>query len=382
MKEIYLDHASTTYTDNEVLKEMLPYFTEKYGNPESLHKKGQEALMATDKARESIANILNCRLSEIYFCGTATASNNLAIFGIANTYKDRGNHLLTTKIEHPSILQPFQKLEKDGYDVTYLDVNSEGLIDPKALEAAIKKETIFVSIMYANNEIGTIQNIKELGKVCRKHEVPFHTDACQAGCSKTLDTKELNVDLMTINGSKIYGPKGVGVLYANRDIKLTPVIYGGGQESGLRSGTHNIPNIMGIAKALELAQENREKENERLSKLRDTILEELKKIDGIKINGSLLHRLPNNINIQIKDVNNQELLLHLSEAGIYVSAGSACSAGKTTPSHVLKAIGLSDEEVTNSLRITMGKRTTEEDLDYTLEKLKELILKLRKHSKL
>lgn len=376
-RKIYLDHASTTYTDKEVLSSMLPYFSEKYGNAESLHDKGKEALMAIDSSRETVAKHLSCRSSEIIFCGTATEANNLAIFGTARANKKKGNHLITTKIEHSSVIEPFNQLEKEGFEITFLDVNKEGFVNPKDVASALRKDTTLVSIMYANNEIGTIEPILEIGKILKNHSAYFHTDACQIAGVKTLDVEELNVDLMTLNGSKIYGPKGIGVLYVKRGTNIKPIIYGGTHEYNLRGGTHNTPNIVGFAKALELIEKNKEKENLRLTSLRNKLINGLlKKIPNSHINGPLKKRLPNNINITIKGINGQEVLLNLNEEGIFISTGSACRVGTDKPSNVLKAIGLPREEIFSTLRLTIGKKTTEEDISYVLKILPELVKKL------
>ncbi len=378
-RKIYLDHASTTYTDDEVLASMLPYFSEKYGNAESLHEKGKEALVAIDNSRETVAKYLNCRSSEIIFCGTATEANNLAIFGAARANKNKGNHLITTKIEHSSVEEPFKQLEKEGFEVTFLDVDKEGFINPEDVKKALTSKTILVSIMYANNEIGTIEPIEEIGKILKNHPTYFHTDACQAAGVETLNTQKLNLDLMTLNGSKIYGPKGIGVLYVKRGTNIRPIIYGGTHEYNLRGGTHNTPNIVGFAKALELIEKNKKKENLRLISLQNKLINGLlNKIPNSYINGSLKKRLPNNINITIKGINAQECLLHLDEQGIFASTGSACNIGKDKPSNVLKAIGLNDKDLFSTLRLTIGKRTTEEDILYILEVLPKLVKKLRK----
>lgn len=379
--EIYMDHASTTYMDPEVLKTMLPYFSEKYGNPESTHSKGKEAKIAVDNARQTVSKLLNCKENEIIFCGSGTEANNIALFGIARFNSKKGNHIITSSIEHPSILEPLKKLEKEGFKITYLPVNHEGLISLSDLENSITESTTLVSIMYANNEIGTIQDIKKIGEICKKHNVIFHTDACQAQGVLSLNTQELNIDLMTLNGSKIYGPKGIGALYIKEGIKIEPIIFGGGQEKNLRSGTHNVANIVGFAKALELAQQNKEQENKRLTNLRDKFIENLLKIPQTRLNGSINSRLPNNVNITIKDIDAQNLLLHLDEEEIFLSTSSACNSKTTNPSHVLLAIGLKEKEAMSSIRLTLGKKTTEEEIIYVSKILPPLVEKLRKLNK-
>ncbi|NIA02394.1 MAG: aminotransferase class V-fold PLP-dependent enzyme [Nitrospirae bacterium] len=363
--QIYLDNAATTPMDPKVLEAMLPYFTEKYGNPEALHTKGKESLIAIDNARETVAKILNCRAREIIFCGTATEANNLAIFGTARANKDKGTHLITTKIEHSSVRRPFEQLEKEGFDVTYLDVDNEGFVNPDDIKKALTPKTTLVSVMYANNEIGTIEPIKKIGKILHDHQAYFHTDACQIPGAETLDTKTLKIDMMTLNGSKIYGPKGIGVLYVNKETKIEPIIFGSAHEYSLRAGTHNTPLIVGFAKALELITKS---DNKKITKLRDKLLTALlKKIPRAHLNGPTNHRLPNNINITIPGIHAQEILLHLDEAGIYVSTGAACNMGNEKPSKTLEAIGLPQKEILSSLRITLGKNTTEEDIDYVIK---------------
>lgn len=379
-KEIYLDHAATTPTDPRVLEAMLPYFTEIYGNAESNHKQGKKSLIAIDNARETIAKILNCRASEITFCGTATEANNLAIFGTVKANKSKGEHLITSKIEHSSVRGPFTRLEEEGYEVTWLDVDQNGLVNPADLEKAIRPDTILVSIMYANNEIGTIEPIKVLGEICRKHTTLFHTDACQAAGVCDLNVESIHVDLMTLNASKIYGPKGIGVLYVKKNTPIEPIIFGGSHENGLRAGTHNTPNIVGMAKALELIQQEKDQENPRLIKLRDKLIHGLlKKIPGTHLNGHPTLRLPNNASITFDDINSAELMLLLDENGIYVSTGSACNVGTKRPSNTLRAIGLSPDKVHSTIRFSLGKITKEEDVDYVLEILPEIVAKLRLH---
>jgi len=376
--QIYLDNAATTALDPEALKSMTPYLAEEYGNPASQHTKGKNALMATDRVRKSTAQILNCRESEIIFTSGGTESNNLAILGFARANKDRGRHIVSTEIEHSSILEPLNQLKNEGFQITLLKPDKEGFISPDDVKKAITKDTILVSIIYANNEIGTIQPIKEIGQICREHKVPFHTDACQAATTLSLDTKELRADLLTINGSKIYGPKGIGALYKNREITLQPIISGGSQERGIRGGTLNVPGIVGFARALEIAQQTKEEQSSHQTTLRDKFLSLLQeKNPQISLNGSLKNRLANNLNIQIPQINTQLLLLHLDNAGIYCSTGSACHAGSTSPSHVLSAIGLSEQQALSSLRLSLGKHTTEKEIIYAAEKIIEITEKMK-----
>ncbi len=374
--KIYLDYAATTPVREEVLKAMLPFFSEKFGNPGSMNSFGAEALDAVDEARLTVAKILNAKINEIIFTGSGTESINLAIKGVARANKTKGNHIITSKIEHPSVLESCKALEKEGFEVTYLKPESDGSINPEKLKYAIKKNTILASIIYANNEIGTINNIQELGKICKENKIIFHTDACQAAGSLELDVNKLNVDLMTLNGSKIYAPKGIGILYIASKTQIYPIIHGGGQEFKLRSGTENVPGIVGFAKALELAHKESEKENKRLITLRDKLISGiLTKIKGSTLNGSRTNRLPNNVNISIPKMEAETLLLMLDEKGIAASTGSACTAKNLAPSHVLTGIGLKEKQANSSIRFTLGKYTTEADIDKTLEVLVKIVAK-------
>jgi cysteine desulfurase len=378
-KSIYLDHAATTYVRPEVLENMQPFFDKYYANPSSLHTPGLKVKAVVDHARKSIASHLCCLPGEVIFTAGGTESINLAIQGIAFLHKK--GHIITSKIEHPAVLNTCEFLEKIGFSVTYLDVDRYGMVSPEDVERAIRHDTILITIMYANNEIGTIQPIAEIGRVAFKHHIPFHTDACQAAGSLELDVHKLNVDLMTINGSKIYGPKGVGVLYKRADLKIEPLIHGGGQEFGLRSGTENVPGIVGLAKALELAQKERFKESKRLIELRDYLIKEvIEKIPKSFLNGHPIDRLPNNANLSFLEVEGESILLYLNEYGIYVSTGSACSSHKLEISHVLKATGLNHDAAHGSMRFTLGKKTKKEDLDYLLKVLPGIIGSLRRIS--
>jgi len=373
-KTIYLDHAATTYLDETVLKEMISCYKNVYANPSSLHQAGLKAKNMLEAAREKVAELINALPEEIIFTSGGTESINLAFKGITQ----KNGHIITTKIEHPAVLNTCKFLEKDGFQVTYLDVDQYGLISPTDVEKAIKENTILISIMYANNEIGTIEPIKEIAEIAKKHNIPFHTDACQAA-SLELDVKQLNVDLMTLNGSKIYGPKGVGILYKKKGIKINPLFHGGGQEFGLRSGTQNLPGIIGFTKALELIQKGNE--NKRLENLRDYFVKKvIETIPKTFLNGHPTKRLPNNINLAFLDVEGESILLYLNEKGIYVSTGSACSSEKLEISHVLDAIGLKHDAAHGSIRFSLGKRTTKQDLDYVIEQLKDIIESLRRIS--
>ncbi|MBT3704497.1 aminotransferase class V-fold PLP-dependent enzyme [Candidatus Peregrinibacteria bacterium] len=385
MKRIYLDHAATTYVDPKVLEAMLPYFTDNFGNPNSIYTSGLASRKAIEDARTTISEILNCEYDEIIFTGSGTESDNLAIFGtvqaLAKDKKPEDLHLITSAIEHNAVQAPFKKLEKEGYKVTYIKPQRNGLIDPKDFEEAITDKTAFASIIYANNEIGTIQPIAELTQIAHRNDIIFHTDACQAAGALTMDTQELDVNLLTLNASKIYGPKGIGVLFKASSIKLEPQIIGGGQESNLRSGTENVPGIVGMAKALELAQETYKEESARLTTLRNHLIDGIEKqIPRTYLNGDRDLRLPNNANILILDIEGEALLLHLDDAGIEVSTGSACDSKSLEPSHVLTAIGLPKDAVHGSIRFTLGKKTTKEDIDYVLKTLPGIVENLRKIS--
>lgn len=386
MKRIYLDHAATTYLDSQVVKVMEPYWQKKFGNPSSLHLEGRIAKEAIEKSRKKVAEILNAKPSEIYFVGSGTESDNLAIQGVARANRDRGNHLVTTKIEHHAVLYTFENLEKEGFKVTYLPVDKYGLVSPDSVLKSLTPYTTLISIMYANNEIGTIEPIEEISKTIKffrsKSSINtplfFHTDACQAAGYLDLDVQKLGVDLLTLNGSKIYGPKGIGVLYVKSGVRINPIIYGGGQEKGLRPGTENVANIIGFAKALELVTKNKAKEVKRLTFLRNYLIKGLtSKIPNIILNGHSQKRLPNNVNISVIGVEGESLILQLGKYGIAASTGSACTSGSLEPSHVLLALGLPYEACHGSLRLTLGKKTTKKDIDYVLTVLPKIIKKLR-----
>jgi len=380
-QDIYLDHAATTPMDSVVKAAMDPYFCEEFGNPSGFYEIGLRAQEALEGARGNTAKILNCSPREIVFCGSGTESDNLAILGTARA-KGAG-HIITSSIEHHAVLDTVEQLKKEGFETTILSVDRDGLVDPKELEEAIREDTILASIMYANNEVGTVQPIKELAAICREKGVLFHTDACQTGCFLDLDVKELDVDLMTLNGSKIYGPKGVGCLYVRSGIKLQPLVYGGGQERGLRSGTENVPGIVGFAKALEIAQGKRTKENARLKKLQSKLIEGLTtKIDKCFLNGDAEKRLPNNVNVTILDVEGESVGLFLNELGVYASTGSACTSKSLDPSHVITALGLPYEAAHGSMRFTLGRSTESKDIDFVLEIMPKIVGILRKISPL
>ena len=391
-REVYLDHAAATYLAPEVETAMLPYGQQIYGNPSSIHDAGRAAKEAIAQARADVAATLNVRGEEIIFTGSGTTSDNLAIFGIARENKASGNHLITSVIEHHAVLRPFEYLrDKEGFEITVLPVDHDGLVRLEDLEKAIRPETILVSVMYANNEIGTIQPIAEIGALLRrlnKYRAPqklpriyFHTDACQAAGVLSLDVKQLGVDLLTLNASKIYGPKGVGVLYVARGVTLQPLILGGGQERGLMAGTENVAAIVGLATALKLAQQNRVDENNRLTELRDKLIAGiLRRIPKSRLNGHPVKRLPNNVNITILDVEGEAMLLYLNEYGIQAATGSACDSVTLDPSHVILALGLPYEFAHGSMRFSLGRRTTAEDIDYVLDILPPIVETLREVS--
>ena len=383
MKNVYIDYAATTYVKPEVLEEMMPFFTEKYGNPSSFYGISRETKMAIDKARNRVAKALNCDLNEVYFTGGGSEADNWAIKGIASAHRKKGNHIITTKIEHHAVLHTCEYLEKQGFEVTYLNVDKEGFIDLEELKNAITDKTILVSIMFANNEIGTIQPIKEIGKICRERKVFFHTDAVQAVGNIPIDVKEMNIDLLSLAGHKIYGPKGIGALYIRKGVRIDNLIHGGGQERARRAGTENTPSVVGLGKAIELATENLEEHNKKLVVLRDKLIDGLLKVPHTRLNGPRGDkRLPGNVNITFEFIEGESILLSLDFEGVCASSGSACTSGSLDPSHVLLAIGLPHEKAHGSLRLTLGDGSTEEDVDYVLEVVPPIIERLRKMSPL
>lgn len=380
---IYMDHAATTYVDERVLENMLPYFTQHFGNPGGFYAIGKDAQDAVEASRASVAEALNCLPSEIIFTGSGTESDNMAVLGIARKHASKGKHIITSSIEHHAVERPMMQLKREGFDVTFLPVDKYGQVSPDALKAALREDTILVSIMMANNEIGTLQPIAEMGAILKEHPAYFHTDACQGAGSMDLDVQKLGVDLLTLNGSKIYGPKGVGALYIRKGVTLKPILFGGGQERGLRSGTENVPSIVGLAKALEIAQAERVAENQRLSQLRDRLSEGLlKRIPKTILNGHPTERLPNNVNVSILDIEGEAFTLFLNEFGIYASTGSACTSESLDPSHVIIATGLPYECAHGSIRFTLGRKTTEEEVDYVLNIVPKVVEILRRISPL
>ena len=377
-KTIYLDYAATTPVKPEVLAEMLPYYNEKFGNPSSLYSKGQETKNALNIAREKVASIIGATPKEIFFTSSGTEADNWAVIEGARWKKDKGNHIITSQIEHHAVLYSAKYLEKQGFDVTYLPVNEEGLVNPKDLEDAIREDTILVSIMLANNEIGTIQPIAELAAIAHAKGILFHTDAVQALGNIKVDVGELGVDMMSISGHKIYAPKGVGALYIKKGIRLPAMLHGGAQESNRRASTENVAGIVAFGKATELAKDNLDEYASKLTSLRDYFLAQVKdRIPDIRINGSLENRLPGNVNITFKYIEGEAIMLLMDMKGILVSTGSACSSASLSPSHVLDAIGVPVEEIHGSIRFSFGDFTTKEDVDATLDILEETIVKLR-----
>lgn len=380
MKTIYLDNAATTPVAPEVIEAMQPYFSESYGNASSLHGKGREAKKALEESRAKVADFLGVDSDEIVFTSGATESNNLALKGFAFANRSRGKHIITSRIEHPCIMETSRWLERQGFEVTYLPVDKFGLVDPGELERVIRKDTILVSIMTANNEIGTIEPLKEIKKICNEKGVVFHTDAVQACGKIPLELK--GTDMLSASSHKIYGPKGVGILYIRHGIKLDPLISGGGHEGGLRSGTENVAGVVGLAAATELMRKEMKKEAERQTKLRDMLIKETLKIPENRLNGHPTKRLPNNANFSFSYIEGESLVLRLDDAGIMASTGSACSSPKLEPSHVLLAIGLSHALAHGSLRLTLGRQTTKEEIKYTIETIPKVVEDLRKISPL
>ena len=383
-KLIYLDNAATTKTAPEVLDAMLPYFSEYYGNPSSIYDFAQKSKEAVTKGRQQIADALNTRKEDIYFTAGGSEADNWALKATFEAYKSKGNHIITTKIEHHAILHTCEYLEKErGAKITYLDVDENGIVRLDELEKAITPETILISVMFANNEIGSIQPIKEIGRIAREHGILFHTDAVQAFCQVPIDVEECNIDMLSSSGHKINGPKGIGVMYIRKGVKIRSFIHGGAQERQRRAGTHNVPGIVGIGKAAELAVANMQKNTEYEIKLRDHLIERvLAEIPYTRLNGDRTDRLPNNANFCFRFIEGESMLILLDQAGICGSSGSACTSGSLDPSHVLLAIGLPHEIAHGSLRLTLSEKTTMEEIDYTVDKLKAIIERLRSMSPL
>lgn len=384
MKRVYLDHSATTPVDPEVAALMMTYYTEKYGNPSSVHGFGREAKQALEQARSQVAELIGATSAEVTFTSGGTEADNLAILGIAEALRKKGKHIITSCIEHHAVLETCEYLEKNGFDLTIIPVNEEGILLVEDVRKAIRPDTILISVMHANNEVGAIQPIQEIGKLAREKDITFHVDAVQSLGKIPINVQEMNIDLLTVSSHKIYGPKGVGALYIRKGIRLIPLIHGGGQEKKRRSGTENTPGIIGFGKACQLAGQRMAEDAEHQKKLRDKLMNGiLERIDYVKINGPLgENRLPNNVNVSIRYVEGESLLLSLDMLGIAASSGSACSSGSLDPSHVLLAIGLPHEIAHGSLRFSLGRQNTEEDIDYVLEQLPKIVDRLRMMSPL
>ena len=380
---IYLDNAATTRLDKSVLDQMLPYLTEEYGNPSAIYKLAKVPHKAVEEARAKVAKILNCEPAEIYFTASGSESDNTAIKGIARRYRNKGKHIITSKIEHPAVLETCRALEREGFEVTYVSVDENGILNLKELESSIRKDTILISVMFANNEIGTVQPVKEIGEIAKKHGVFFHTDAVQAVGSEIIDVKALGIDSLSLSAHKFYGPKGVGALYVKQGVRFERFVDGGHQEKGRRAGTENVAGIVGLAAAMELAYAGLKEKNDRVRALRDYYEAEIeKRIPYIKRNGDTKRRLAGTSNISFEFIEGEGLLLNLDLKGICASSGSACTSGSLDPSHVLLAIGLKHEIAHGSLRISIGKYNTKEEIDFLIESLVEIVQRLRDMSPL
>lgn len=374
MNIIYLDNSATTPIKSEVLQEMMPYLTTEYGNASSLYSVGRSAKRAIEKARNRVAELLNCNHNEIYFTGGGSESDNIALKGFAYANKEKGNHIITSKIEHPAILETCKTLERQGFEVSYINVNEDGIIDVEELRKSIKPNTILISVMTANNEVGTIQPIEEIAKIAHDNNIVFHTDAVQAIGNVQIDVEKMRIDMLSLSSHKINGPKGVGALYIKNGIEVEKFINGGHQEKDRRAGTENVAGIVGIGKAAEIARKNMETHIRNLSKIRDYYIKKVQKeIPDIRINGSMENRLPGNANISFKGINASELIFKLDERGICVSSGSACSSGNTNPSHVLTAMNVPEVYLNSAIRTTFGDNNTFEQVDYVVKILKQII---------
>ena len=380
MKKVYMDYAGTTPVDPRVLRVMKPYFLKYYGNSMSFHSWGLKAKEALEKSRGKVAKLMNAEPKEVVFTGSATESNNFALKGIAFANKERGRHIIVSVIEHHCVLDSAEWLKKQGFEISYLPVDSKGFADLNKLESSIRKDTILVSIMHANNEIGTIEPIEEIGKICREKEVYFHTDAAQSFGKIPIDVKKMNIDLLTINAHKVYGPKGVGALYIKKGVKIEPLLHGGGHEFGLRSSTVNVAGIVGFGKVAEIQKKEMNSDAKKQIKLRDRLIKEILNIEDSHLNGHPTRRLPNNTNFWFAFIEGESLMMQLDMKGIAASTGSACSSESLKPSHVLLAIGLKPEEAHGSLRLTIGKYTKKDEVNYVLEVLPKVIGRLREIS--
>lgn len=378
-KEVYMDYAATTFVKPEVLEAMKPYFNKYFGNPSSIYHISTKNKIEISNSRQKIADVINSRKDEIFFTNGGSESDNWALKGVAFANKDKGRHIITTCIEHHAVLNTCKYLEKQGFDVTYISVDKDGFINLDELKNKIRDDTILVSIMFANNEVGTIEPIAEVGKFLRSKNILFHTDAVQAITHVPIDVKAMNIDLLSISSHKFYGPKGMGALYIRKGINIDNLIHGGSQERGKRAGTENVPGIVGMGLAMELASKNMDNENERLIRLRDKLIMGLLKIPGSKLNGPMNNRLPGNINVSFLGVDGDILLVVLDNIGICASSGSACSAGSIEPSHVLTSMGIESEVAKSALRLTIGAGTTEDEVDFVIGKITESVEKIRKN---
>ncbi len=381
MREVYLDYSATTPVKEEVLQEMLPYFTERFGNPSSLYSRGLEAKEALEHARAQVAHLIGADPKEIFFTGCGSEADNWAVFGTADALKSKGRHIITTKIEHHAMLHSCEFLEKNGFHVTYLEPEPDGTILPQKLEEAIREDTILISIMMVNNEVGTVEPVRELAAIAKKHGILFHSDAVQALGNIPVDVKDIGADMMSFSAHKIYGPKGVGALYIRKGVRISNYLHGGAQEAGRRAGTENLAEIVGFGKAAQLAEENLQTHAEHCRKLRDLLIQKVTaEIPDVFVNGSMEKRHPGNANITFKYIEGESILLLLDYKGISVSTGSACSSKSLEPSHVLTALGVPVEMVHGTVRFTTGDFTTEEDIEYTVDSLKEIVARLRELS--
>ncbi len=381
MKRIYLDYAATTPIHPEVVETLLPFLTEQYGNPSSIYAFGREAKNAIEEARAQVAQLIQAQAEEIYFTSGGTEANNFALKGVAYANQNKGRHIITSAIEHHAVLEPSHFLQQNGFNVTYLPVDQYGVVKLDALMSAIKKDTILISVMHANNEIGTIEPIKEIGTIAKEHGILFHTDAVQTAGTLAIDVNDVKADLLSISAHKIYGPKGVGALFIRKGTRIIPFLQGGGQERHMRASTENVPGIVGFGKAASLAVAEMLERSRHSQHLRDKMIKGLfEKIEEISLNGHPIVRLPNNVNIIVRGVEGESMLLQLDLKGIAASSGSACTSGNLEPSHVLKAIGIKSEEAHSSLRFTVGRLTAEDDIDYLLNTFPEIVKMLRKIS--
>ena len=382
-KKIYLDNAATTRTRPEVLEAMLPYFSDKYGNPSSVYEFASQNRKALDEARLTLANSIGAESAEIYFTGSGTEADNWALIATAEAYSSKGNHIITSKIEHHAVLHTCEYLKKRGYEITYIDVDENGIVKLDQLEKAIRPTTILISIMFANNEIGTIQPIREIGEIAKRHKILFHTDAVQAYCQVDINVDELGIDMLSASAHKLHGPKAIGFLYIKKGIKIRSFIHGGAQERGRRAGTENVPYAVGFGKAVEIAMATMKERTRKETELRDYLIKRvLAEVPYTRLNGHRTRRLPNNANFSFQFIEGESLLIMLDMNNICASSGSACTSGSLDPSHVLLAIGLPHEIAHGSLRLTLSEENTYEEIDYTVEKIKEIVDKLRKMSPL